>query len=115
MRMANNLRILLIIFSVILLIIVSKLISNKKMPIKYSLIWILVSVLIFIVGTFPKFIGFFTSKIGFETTSNLVIGIILTLLLCITMILTIIVASQKRQIKMLIQEISIIKSKENKR
>ncbi|MBE6161607.1 MAG: DUF2304 domain-containing protein [Firmicutes bacterium] len=107
----SNLRILLIIFSLILFLMVLRLIANKKIPIKYSLIWLLVSVLIFVVGAFPKFVSFFTTKIGFETTSNLVIGIILTLLLFITLILTVIVADQKKKIKLLIQETSIIKSR----
>ena len=109
--MTNNLKILLVVFSLLLFLIVLRLISNKKISIKYSLLWLVVSILIFIVGAFPNFIGFFTKKIGFETTSNLVIGIILTLLLFITLILTVIVADQKKKIKLLIQETSIIKSR----
>lgn len=109
--MSDNLRILLIIFSILLFIIILSLMSKNKIPIRYSLLWIFSSILIFIVGAFPDFIGLFTEMVGFQTTSNLVIGIILSLLLCITLILTIIVSGHKRKIKLLIQEVSIMKNK----
>ena len=109
--MSDNLRILLVIFSLSLFILVLNFLSKNKIPIRYSLFWIISSILIFIVGAFPDFIGMFTSIVGFETTSNFVIGIILSMLLVITMILTIIVSKQKKQIKLLIQEVSMIKRK----
>lgn len=109
--MPNNLRILLIVFSLVLLIIILNLVSKNKVPVRYSLLWIVSAILIFIVGTFPEFVGMFTSMIGFQTTSNLVIGIILTVLLVLTLILTVIVSKQKKQIKLLIQEISMLKEK----
>lgn len=109
--MAISLRILLVIFAIGLFIIILKYISRNKLPIKYSLIWLTTSILIFIVGAFPNFIGLFTEFIGFETTSNFVIGIILILLLMITLILTMIVSNQKRQIELLIQETSMLKVK----
>lgn len=112
--MSNHLKIALIIFSIGLLIEILNLLSKEKLPIKYSLFWIFASVLIFLVGAFPNFIGYFTSLIGFETTSNLVVGIILGILLTITLLLTIIIADHKRRIKLLVQEISILNSKYEK-
>lgn len=109
--MSNNLRILLIIFSIILFLTILNLLSKNKVPVRYSLLWIIASILIFVVGVFPNFVGQLTGLIGFQTTSNLVTGIILTILLIITLILTIIVSGQKKKIKLLIQEVSIIKSK----
>lgn len=108
--MSSNVRILLIVFSLLLLILVLRLISGRKLPIKYSLIWILSSLLIFIVGVFPYLATSITKMLGFVATSNFVIGVLLTLLLMITLILTIIVSMQKNQIKLLIQEVSILKS-----
>lgn len=108
--MHNNLRVLLVIFSIILIILILKLISKNKIPIKYSLFWLVAALIIFLVGAFPNFISIFTRLIGFETTSNLVVGIILGILLCLTLLLTIIISDQKRRIKLLIQEVSILKS-----
>ena len=107
--MSNNLRILLVIFAVILFFTTLNLISKNRIPIRYSLFWILSSLLLLLVGIFPSFIAKITNFIGFETTSNMVIGMILILLLFITLILTIIVSGQQKKINLLIQEISIIK------
>ena len=109
--MSLNLRVLLILFSISLFILILNFLSKNKIPIRYSLFWIISSILIFIVGAFPEFVGMFTSIVGFETTSNFVIGIILSMLLVITLILTIIVSKQKKQIKLLIQEVSLLKRK----
>lgn len=107
--MSDNLRFLLVIFSLILFLITLNLISKNKIPIRYSLCWIFSSLLLFLVGIFPGFIYIITKLIGFETISNMVIGIILVLLLFITLVLTIIVSGQQRKINLLIQEISILK------
>ena len=112
--MRTNLRILLIFFSIILIIELLRLLSKEKISIKYSLVWLASSFLIFLVGVFPNFVGFFTNLIGFKTTSNLVIGIILSLLLLITLFLTVIINDQKNKIKLLIQEISMLKKEGSK-
>lgn len=109
--MPDNLRILLVLFSLLLFWIILKLLSKNKVPVRYSLLWIMSSILIFVVGAFPNFVGIFTGLIGFQTTSNFVIGIILVLLLTITLILTVIISTQNRKIKSLIQEVSMLKSK----
>lgn len=111
--MSNNLRLLLVIFSIILMIIVFRLIYKKKIQISFSLFWLLSAIVILIVGAFPNFINIFTRLIGFETTSNFTIGIILGLLLFNTLILTIIVTEQNKKITLLIQEISILKEQKN--
>ena len=108
--MSINLRILLMIFSVSLFILILNYMSKNRLPIRYSIFWLVAPILIFIVGAFPEFVGFFTKLIGFKTTSNLVIGIILAMLIIITLILTMIVSGHKRKIKLLIQEVSMLKS-----
>lgn len=112
--MSNELRICLILVSLTLLVIVLRLIAKNKLPIKYSLFWIISSITLLLVGIFPSVISFFKNIIGFETSSNLVIGIILTLLLVVTLLLTIIVSDQKKKITLLTQELSILKSKVDK-
>lgn len=108
--MSINLRIFLISFSIALILIIFKLLSKNKLPIKYSLFWLFASLLIFLVGLVPDFIKSFTSIIGFQTTSNLVVGVILGIVLLITLLLTLIVSEQKQRLKLLIQELSILKS-----
>ena len=107
--MSLNLRIIMIVFALLLFSLILSLISKHRIPIRYSLFWMVSSLIILFVGIFPNLAGIFTSVVGFKTTSNFVIGIILTMLLAITLILTVIVSGQKRHIKLLIQEVSMLK------
>ena len=58
---------------------------------------------------------FIAESFGFTTISNLVVGIILSLLMFITLVLTHIVTKQKNQIKILTQEVALIKEKLKKK
>ncbi len=109
--MSDNLRILLVIVGFVLAVIILRLVAKNKLPIKYSLFWLISAIIIMLVGIVPDFVAIFTRMMGFETTSNLVIGIIISLLLVITLLLTIIISEQKRKITLLIQEVAILKSK----
>ncbi len=109
---STNLRVLLMIVGMLLLFGVLKFLREGVLPVKYSLFWILSAFLIFFVGAVPESIGKLTILVGFETTSNFIVGVILFMLLLISLILTIIVSKQKKQIILLIQEISLLKKKE---
>lgn len=111
--MSAQLRVVLIIMAVIIIVVIFRLIKSKKLPVKYSLFWLIASVIILLVGAVPNLIGIFTRLIGFETSSNLVIGIILMLLLIITLLLTIIVSNQRKRITVLVQEVSHLKKRVN--
>lgn len=107
--MSVKLRIALLIFSLIWFFIIFYLIKKDKLPVKYSLIWFTAIFVIFLISIIPSILELVTDVFGFTTLSNLVIGIILTLLLFITLVLTTIVAIQKKQIALLIQEVSMLK------
>lgn len=109
MKMSNILIVFLIVFSTVWFVIILRSLKKGKISVKYSLIWFLMALVIFLVGVFPKFMELISKLFGFTTISNLVIGIILTLLMFITLILTMIVTNQKTQIKNLTQEISMLK------
>lgn len=109
--MSDNLRILLLIFSILWFLFIFIFLRKDKIPVKYSLFWFASSTVILFISLFPDLLTYVTKLLGFQTISNMVIGVILTLLLLITFILTMIVSNQKKQITQLIQEISIIKSK----
>lgn len=108
--MSIILRVALFIFSIILFIVITYILRKDKMPIRYALLWYFSSLIILILSLFPIILELFSSLIGFETTSNLVIGILITILLYITLSLTMIVSSQNKKINLLIQEISILKN-----
>lgn len=110
---AIKLRILLIITSALLFIAAVYFIRKKRLSIKYSLCWIAASLLLLLVGAIPVQIGAVTRLVGFETTSNFVIGLLLVMLFLISFILMLIVSKQKKTIILLIQEISMLKKTVN--
>ncbi len=113
--MSKTLIIALIIFSIIWLIIILRDVKKGSISIKYSLIWLLMALILLLVGVFPSFMEYVAELFGFTTISNLVIGIILSLLMLITLVLTHIVTKQKNQIRVLTQEVALIKEKVNKK
>lgn len=113
--MNSNLRFVMIILAIILFIIILRLVSKNKLPIKYSLFWFSSAFIVLLVGLIPNLIGFFTRLIGFETYSSLIAGVIIGLLLLITLFLTIIVSEQKRKLLLLVQEVSLLKEQINKK
>ena len=112
--MGLNLKIVLIIIAVIMIFSTLKAVRNNKLPIKYSLIWLISSLILLFVSIFTNSFGRVSSLIGFQVSSNLVIGIFISLLLMITMMLTKIVSEQNKKITLLIEEVSIIKKKDDK-
>lgn len=113
--MSISLRILLLIFSIILVLITTIVVKNGRMPIKYSLLWYFSSLIIFVLSVFPFIIEKVAELLGFITLSNLITSIMIGILLFLTMSLTIITAGQKRKITLLIQEISMLKEKVDKK
>lgn len=109
--MSINLRIGMIIVGLLLLYITVIILKKGRMPVKYSLIWVLSSIVILLIGIIPSLFGVFAKLLGFFTISNMITGIFIFILLLITMSLTIIVSGQKKKITLLIQEISILKGK----
>lgn len=109
--MSINLRIGLIVVGILLLSIVIIILRKKQMPVRYSLVWIFSSLVILLIAIIPKLFEWISRKIGFITMSNMVIGLFIFILLMITIILTVIVSSQREKITLLIQEVSMLKER----
>lgn len=109
------LRVFLAVFSLILIIATTLVLRKGSIPIKYSLLWYFCAIIIFMVAVFPFTMEYIKAIIGFKTISNLVVGIIIALLLFLTMSLTIIMSGQQKKITLLIQEVSTLKSKIEKK
>lgn len=107
--MSINLMVVSILFSVFIIITILFLLRQKKINIKYSIIWIILFTILLIATILPGFLVWVTHLLGFKTASNMVISIILAVLVIISIVLTIIVSKQDKKIRLLIQEISIMK------
>ncbi len=101
---------IIIAFAALLLIVVL-LLRKGKLPVKYSLVWIFSAFLMIIAVCIPSVLDFFTKLLGFELASNFILSLFLGIVIFISIFLTVIVSRQSTKIKMLIQEISLLKEK----
>ena len=109
--MSTSLKIASILFSVFIIFFILMMLRKRKMTIKYSLIWLLLFTLLLIAALIPNFLVWITHLLGFRSSSNMVISSIIAVLVVISIVLTVIVSTQDRKIRLLIQEISILKGK----
>lgn len=111
--MSISLRLGLVIVSLVLLIVVLLQLRKRRIPVKYSLVWMASSLLILLIAIVPKLFIQIAKYLGFVTMSNLVIAMFIFILLMISLTLTVIVSGQRKKITLLMQEVSMLKEKVN--
>lgn len=109
--MSTELKITSIISILFLIVLILHYVKKEKILIKYSLVWLLPCIVLLIFVLVPGFLTWTTNALGFQTASNMILTLLVGLLLVITMALTVIVSAQKEQIRLLIQEVSLLKEK----
>lgn len=107
--MSQTLILTLIIVSMFLISITTFFLIKGRIPEKYSLVWYFFSLLILLIATLPNIFIEISKTLGFEVMSNLVIAMIIGILLLLNMILTVMIAGQKKKTTLLIQEVSLLK------
>ena len=110
--MSISLRLGLVVVSLVLLIVVLAQLKKRKIPVKYSLVWMFSSFIILLIAIIPGLLIGIAKFLGFVTMSNLVIAMFIFILLMISLTLTVIVSGQRKKITLLMQEVSMLKSKE---
>lgn len=113
--MAFTIRIILFILGVLFLSNIIRLVSRKKLLLKYSLLWMVLALLMMVSALFPEPIFVLSKTLGIEVASNFIFIVAIILLLAICLSLSIVVSKQTAYTKTLIQEIAIIKNKSNNR
>lgn len=112
--MSAILKIFLIIILLFQLVIVVNTVRKKQISMKYASLWIVLIVLMCIIALFPEIVMFMSDLMGFEKTSNMVFLLGFFFSFYMIYIHTISISVQNEKIKLLIQEISILKEKLNK-
>lgn len=107
--MSLNLTLFAILFSFLIIIFIIRLIAKEIVNIKYAIIWILMFALIIVLTLIPGFLLFLTKLLGFQTASNMILSIIVAVLVIINISNTVINSEQDRKLRLLIQELSILK------
>ena len=109
--MSVSLTIASILFSLFIIVFILIMLRKRKMSIKYSLIWLLLFAILLIAALIPNFLVWITHVLGFKAASNMVISSVLAVLVIISIVLTVIVSTQDRKIRLLVQEVSLLKRK----
>ena len=107
--MSSNLILTVIIFAIILLFVVINLLKKGRIPIKYAIVWIFAVIFMMLVSIIPNLMESIAKFLGFELLSNMVICLFVAMLIFLTIVLTVMIAGQKKKTTLLIQEISMLK------
>lgn len=112
--MSNSLIITVIIFAFILGLSVLYLLLKNRIPVKYALVWLFSTIVIIIIALIPNLMEKLAKLLGFELLSNMVLCLFIAILMFLTLILTVMMAGQKKKTTLLIQELSLLKAEVKK-
>lgn len=99
------------IFSVFIIIFILYLVHKEKINIKYSLVWLILFAALLICLFIPGLLVNITKILGFQTASNMILSLLIAVLVVINITNTVINSNQDKKIRLLIQEISLLKKK----
>ncbi|MFA5407243.1 MAG: DUF2304 domain-containing protein [Bacilli bacterium] len=109
--MPLSLKIEIIISCLLIILIILQIVRKGRISIKYSLVWLLSIFVMLISALIPNFMETVANWLGFELLSNMMISMVILVLIFVSISLTIIVSGQKEKIRLLIQEVSLLKEK----
>ena len=104
----------MLIASIFFLYLVIRNINKNNILFEQAFMWIVISLVMIIISIFDAIPVYFAELLGFELTSNFLLSLAIFFLLVITFLQTLTVSKQKEQIKHLVQELSILKSKSSR-
>jgi hypothetical protein len=107
--MEPRLRLISLAISIFLLLFVLELVRRKRLKEKYSLLWLLMSVVLIITIAWPRAATFMRDLFGLISVANtiLLIAVLFITILCIHFSVRISVLSD--QVKLLAQEVALLK------
>lgn len=106
-----NLILFAVLFSICIIIFILHLVAKERVNIKYAIVWLLMFIIIIVFTLIPGCLAFFTNLLGFQTPSNMVLTIMIAVLVIINITNTVINSDQDKKIRLLVQEVSILKNK----
>ncbi len=106
--MLTILQILVIAAAILFFVYVSRLVSQDKLLLKYSLLWMLLAAVAVVCALFPAPLYEFAYLLGFENPSNFIFFLGLFLLMIICLSLSVIISKQAIRIKNLIQDQALL-------
>lgn len=106
--MSLTLRVALIVASLVFIIEVVRLVRRERLQLKYSLMWMALSVVVLLCAIFPNAMGFVSSALGVGVASNFVFLAGFVILIGICLSLSVIVSWQAKDIRCLVQQVALL-------
>jgi hypothetical protein len=110
--MAN--RTFFIIFAVITILIVIELLRRSVLREKYAVFWALIATTFFVFAIFPAAPSKISQSLGFETTSNFILALVIGMLMLVVMQLSLEVGKLEDKIQTLAEESALSREQERK-
>jgi hypothetical protein len=110
--MAN--RTFFIIFAVITILIVVELLRRSVLREKYAVFWALIATTFFVFAIFPAAPSKISQSLGFETTSNFILALVIGMLMLVVMQLSLEVGKLEDKIQTLAEESALSREQERK-
>ena len=101
------LRIFVLTILLFFLLMFMFLVRNRKLELRYSIIWFMILIMLFMLAIFPSVLETISKKIGIEVPSNALFMIAFFLMIAIMVFLTVSVSELNCKLKKLIQELAI--------
>ena len=105
----------LFLFAIVFFLYIIRGINKNIFLLKNALIWLLISIVLIIFAIFPHVAEWLAMAFGFETTSNFLLSAAVIVLLIMEIKNSVLISKHENRIKTLLQELSIMKSEENKK
>ncbi|NLC67772.1 MAG: DUF2304 domain-containing protein [Clostridiaceae bacterium] len=101
-----------VLFSIVFLVAVIELVRSNKLQEKYSILWILMSIILMVLSSGPAIINKLAGWLDIKNPPSLLFLFGLVYMLVYNLHLTVVVSKQSEKITRLAQEIAILKEKE---
>ena len=98
-----------IIFIVVIIYSILHILKKGRIDIKYAIIWLFAFGLILLMLLLPNVLKYITNLLGFQLSSNLILVFFIAVLIFINISLTVIVSCLNNKVRLLIQEMSLLK------
>lgn len=111
--MSILLRVFLIIISLTFFVYISLMVRRNKLLLKYSLLWLVLSILGILLALVPEAAIWVSEQLGFASPANFVYVVIIVVLLVICFTYSMALSQEAAMAKELVQEVSLLKAKDS--
>lgn len=101
----------LIVAMILFFIIVLHLLKNKRLALKYTLLWLLTGVVLLLLAIFPQLLVWFAELVGVQSGMNMLYIVLIAFILMIIMSLTSIVSGQTDRIRKLAEANALLEER----